>query len=164
MIEQSDAAVRAIRDVYESDHPRLWRSVYGFSGSRHVADEAVAEAFAQALRRGSEIGDVGAWVWRSAFAIARGELQRRPATGVVDDERGGESEPSGLAELLEALSQLSVADRELLVLCHVGGWTPGDLGPVLGASAGALRVRLHRATRRARALLEKLDEEEHRNA
>ena len=42
-----------------------------------MADDAVAEAFAQALRRRSEIREPGRWVWRAAFRIARGELKRR---------------------------------------------------------------------------------------
>jgi RNA polymerase sigma-70 factor (ECF subfamily) len=53
------------------------------------------------------------------------------------------------------LGELSEADRELIVLCHVGGWKPGELAGLLDTSAGALRVRLHRATKQARALLER---------
>ncbi len=158
-----DAAVEMtmerVRRVYETDHVRLWRSVYGFARSRHVADEAVAETFAQALRRGDELRDVQAWVWRTAFAIARGELQRASTSGgtfdaVADSTGERVDEGPGLSNLMESLSGLSQDDREILVLCHVGGWTAGELGPVLGESSGALRVRLHRATKRARALLD----------
>ena len=77
VVMQADTVSERVRAVYETDHARLWRSIYAFGGSRDVADEATAEAFAQALRRGDEIRNVAAWVWRSAFAIARGELQRR---------------------------------------------------------------------------------------
>ena len=152
-----EAATERVRAVYVADHARLWRSLYAFSGSRDVADEATAEAFAQALRRGDEVRDVDAWVWRSAFAIARGELQRLRRTsadvGVHDgaDERFDDGDLSGL---LARLASLSAADRELLVLCHVGGWKPGDLAAVLGEPAGRVRVRLHRATERARKILE----------
>lgn len=153
--------IARVRQVYETDHARLWRSVYGFARSRHVADEAVAESFAQALRRGDEIRDVQAWVWRTAFNIARGELQRSSTlsgsrTHEVPADWAAERVDEGLAlaNLMESLSALSESDREILVLCHVGGWTAGELGPILGQSSGALRVRLHRATRRARALLD----------
>lgn len=143
-----------VRAVYVADHARLWRSLYAFSGSREVADEATAEAFAQALRRGDEIRDVAAWVWRSAYAIARGELQRRrrsgPSTGTEPTDAG-----TSLGELLGALAGLPDADRELIVLCHVAGWKPGELAAVLDANPGAIRVRLHRATAKARDLLER---------
>lgn len=150
----SDLAVQRVRRVYETDHPRLWRSLFAYTGSRAVADDAAAEAFAQVLRRGDEVRDVSAWVWRSAFAIARGELQQRSRSG-----GGGESielaadDPDGLAGVMAQLQELSAEDRELLVLCHVAGWKPRELAPVLGVPVGALRVRLHRATRRARELM-----------
>lgn len=150
----SDLAVHRVRRVYETDHPRLWRSLFAYTGSRTIADDAAAEAFAQALRRGDEVRDVAAWVWRSAYAIARGELQRRSRS-----MGGGESielavgDPDDLAGVMAQLQELSPDDRELLVLCHVAGWKPRELAPVLGVPVGALRVRLHRATRRARELM-----------
>jgi RNA polymerase sigma-70 factor, ECF subfamily len=153
-----DVAVERVRAVYESDHDRLWRSLYAFTGSRPIADDASAEAFAQALRRGSEVRDVAAWVWRSAYAIARGELQRRSLTSAVAAdaivaEVAATGEHDELVAVLNQLRPLSHEDRELLVLCHVAGWKPRELAPVLGISASTLRVRLHRATRRARELM-----------
>jgi DNA-directed RNA polymerase specialized sigma24 family protein len=38
---------------------------------------ALAEAFAQALRRGDRLTDPLAWIWRIAFRVAAGELKRR---------------------------------------------------------------------------------------
>lgn len=149
----SDLAVQRVRRVYESDHPRLWRSLYAYTGSRAIADDAAAEAFAQVLRRGDDVHDVAAWVWRSAFAIAKGEMQRRGRSGAAVPETAVEDHTGDLAGVLARLDALSEDDRELLVLCHVAGWKPRELAPVLGVPVGALRVRLHRATRRARELL-----------
>lgn len=162
---QVDLAVERVRRVYEADHERLWRSLFAFCGSRPLADDAVAEAFAQALRRGEQIDDVAAWVWKSAFAIARGELKRR---GRTIGEPPGDRRSAAIADephddgdiqhLLQRLAALSHDDRELIVLCHVGGWKPRELAPVLGIPAGTLRVRLHRATARAREILEGEDQ------
>jgi RNA polymerase sigma-70 factor (ECF subfamily) len=150
----SDLAVHRVRRVYETDHPRLWRSLFAYTGSRTIADDAAAEAFAQALRRGDEVRDVAAWVWRSAYAIARGELQRRSrSTGGGESIELAVGDPDDLAGVMAQLQELSPDDRELLVLCHVAGWKPRELAPVLGVPVGALRVRLHRATRRARELM-----------
>jgi len=41
-----------------------------------VASDAVAEAFAQLIRRGDEVRDPRAWVWRSAFRIADRDVPR----------------------------------------------------------------------------------------
>lgn len=151
----SESTTQRVRELYDADHARLWRSVYAFSGSADVADEAVAEAFAQLLRRGDDVREPAAWLWRSAFAIARGDLKRRRAGGIVTGrELGRDDVPGGLAEVLARLNGLSHDDRELLVLCHVGGWKPTELAPLFDVPAATLRVRLHRATNRARTLLE----------
>ena len=57
--------------------PRLWRALLLYAGSREVADEAVSEAFAQAVSASTPIRDVPAWVWTAAFRIAAGEMRRR---------------------------------------------------------------------------------------
>lgn len=156
MAELAADGYERVRAVYASDHARLWRSLYAFSGSRELADEAAAEAFAQALRRGDEIRDVAAWVWRSAYAIARGELQRKRRAGAAAAVEPTVADGQ-LGDLLAALAELPEADRELIVLCHVAGWKPGELATVLDANPGAIRVRLYRATARARELLERSD-------
>jgi hypothetical protein len=63
--------------LYEEHRDRLWRGVYATCGDPDVASDAVAEAFAQALRRGDAIRDPLAWVWRAAFRISAGELKAR---------------------------------------------------------------------------------------
>ncbi|MBK5223372.1 MAG: RNA polymerase sigma factor [Acidimicrobiia bacterium] len=143
--------VDRVRTAYESTHARLWRSVLAFSGSREIADDAVAEAFAQVLRSGDEVRNVEAWAWRSAFAIARGELSRRTATGPVPDV-ADEPMPEPAVDLIRTLRQLPALDRELLVLVHIGGWTPSELAEITSTPASTVRVRLYRANRRARAL------------
>lgn len=145
--------VERVRAAYEATAPRLWRAVVAFAGSTAVADDAVAEAFAQVLRRGAEVVDVSAWVWRAAFSIARGDLARgrRDVAAVVD---GIDDTDGALVDLLSALAGLPPADRELLVLRYVAGWTPTELAGLLGASPTAVRVRLHRARAKARPLFE----------
>ena len=81
-----------------------------------------------------------------------GELKRRSSNGALP-EATIELQTDGVAELLRRLVAMSDGDRELVVLCHVGGWKPNELARVTGVPAGVIRVRLHRATRRARDLL-----------
>jgi DNA-directed RNA polymerase specialized sigma24 family protein len=63
--------------LYREEAPRLWRAVFALTRSSEIASDAVAEAFAQCLRRGDGVREPRAWVWRAAFAIARGELKDR---------------------------------------------------------------------------------------
>lgn len=148
--------VGRVHAAYSATHARLWRAVLAFAGSADIADDAVAEAFAQALRRGDAVRDVEAWVWRTAFAVARGELaSRRRTADTVDDS--ATTLPDRAIDLISALQLLPAGDRELLVLCHVGGWTPTELADITGVPAATMRVRLFRANRRARRLLTEED-------
>jgi DNA-directed RNA polymerase specialized sigma24 family protein len=75
-----DVMVSARRDLeglYREHGKRLWWALVAFSGDREIASDAESEAFAQALRRGDVIRDPLAWIWRTAFRIAAGELKAR---------------------------------------------------------------------------------------
>ena len=148
-----------VREVYEAQHVRLWRAVAVWSGSSEVADEAVAEAFAQLVRRGDAVGDPAAWAWRAAFRIAAGELQRRRAE--VRYEVGDVSLPAVHSEpvldLMQALQHLSDQQRACVVLCDLLEYSAEEAGPLLHTSSATVRVQRMRARRRLRALLEVKD-------
>ena len=55
-------APQDIEALYRADADRLWRAVYAFAGDAEIASDAVAEAYAQLLRRGSAVRDPAAWV------------------------------------------------------------------------------------------------------
>lgn len=59
--------------------------------------------------------------------------------------------------LARALAQLPEPDREVLLLSGWDGLTPAQMAIVLGCSPPAARVRLHRARRRLRGLLDAPD-------
>ena len=149
--------VARVRAAYERCHARLWRALLAWSGSPDVADEAAAEAFAQALRRGAAIDDVEAWVWRAAFRIAGGELARRGAAGltasVPDLGQDDGWAPSLEGELLDALRSLSAQQRACVVLRDVGGLSVGEVAAALGTSPGTVRVQHLAGRRRLRRTL-----------
>jgi DNA-directed RNA polymerase specialized sigma24 family protein len=72
-VEPNEAAERAFRE----QAPRLWRSLLAFTGDPEIANDAIAEAFAQLLGRGDAIEAHDRWVWRAAFRVAAGELKDR---------------------------------------------------------------------------------------
>jgi RNA polymerase sigma-70 factor (ECF subfamily) len=146
------------RTAFEAEHARLWRSVLAHTGDPEVASDAVAEAFAQAVRRGDEVRDPVAWLWRAAFRIAGGQLADRrrweePGGEPAGVSPSGDTLPDDVVALLDALAGLGEGDRRVVVLSLVGGWSAAEVGAIVGASAGAVRVRLHRARGRLRAAL-----------
>ena len=104
------AALDDVERTYKEQSEKLWRSLLLFSGDPEVASDAVAEAFAQVLRRGAAVRDVDRWVWTAAFRIARGELKRRRAheslSSDVADAVPGDV-PTETVDLIRALTQLS---------------------------------------------------------
>src|SRR5919201_2535752 len=78
--------------LYRVQGARMWHAVLAFAGDPEVASDAVAEAFAQALRRGDEIRDPERWLWRSMFKIAAGELKERGRSSPFEIEASYELE------------------------------------------------------------------------
>jgi RNA polymerase sigma-70 factor, ECF subfamily len=143
----------ALERVYRSERDRLWRSLLAFSASPEIASDAMAEAFAQALRRGGELRDPARWVWRAAFRIAAGELESRWRTGGEMPERAYEAEEPA-RELIAALARLSTNQRLAVVLHDAAGYRAREVAAVIGSTPAAVRVHLLRARRRLRELLE----------
>jgi RNA polymerase sigma-70 factor (ECF subfamily) len=139
--------------LYREQGARMWRSVLAFAGDPEVASDAVAEAFAQALRRGDEIRDPERWLWRSMYRIAAGELKERGRRQMTDVERSYEIEEPA-RELISALRKLSPKQRSAVVLHHAAGYPLREVAAILGSTTGAVKVHLARGRRRLRALLE----------
>jgi RNA polymerase sigma-70 factor, ECF subfamily len=155
-LSEPESVERRLESVYREHGARLWRSVLLASGSREVADDAVAEAFAQALRRGRALRDPAAWVWRAAFRIAAGELKERgrmrafavePVLGI----------PEPFVDLWRALAMLPMKQRASVVMADYAGWSHREIAKALDSSVSAVGVHVHRARKRLRDLLEDAD-------
>lgn len=143
--------------VYRARGPVLWRAVLLFSGDREIANDAVAEAFAQALRRVEEVRSLERWVWRTAFLVARGMLKERRNTGWdMGLERPDHRYelPEQTVELLQVLLQLSARQRAVVVLHYYADYPLREIAALLGSTTAAVGVHLNRARRRLRTLLE----------
>jgi RNA polymerase sigma-70 factor (ECF subfamily) len=150
-----------VRLTYVEVRGPLWRALVAWSGEVDVADEAVAEAFAQLLRRGDEVNDPSAWVWRAAFRVAAGDLQQRRGRA----RRGADPQalelvpsitdrlPDDALDLVEALRSLTDQQRSCIALVDVAGHTAPSAAEILGTSAATVRVQLMRARRQLRTLL-----------
>ena len=150
--------------VYREHGDRLWRALVAFSGDREIASDAVAEAFAQALRRGDALRSPGAWVWRAAYRIAAGELKERGRSAGSATRDGVSSEApfdeasARAATLLAALRHLSPMQRAAVILHHYAGHPVKEVAAIVGSTGPAVRVHLSRGRRRLRELLEDHDD------
>ncbi len=153
------------------------RELLGYAVRRSAdpddAADTVAETFLIAWRRLGEVplgNEARLWLFGTARHVLanqdRGARRRDRLTERLRDELRRElpvnhaQEQSGL---LEALAELSEADRELLTLIGWEELTPTQAARVLGISPLAARTRLHRARRRLRARLAEHPPENSRN-
>jgi RNA polymerase sigma-70 factor (ECF subfamily) len=146
----------SVEAVYRADGDRLWRAVLAYAGDREIASDAVAEAFAQALRRGPAVRDPAAWTWRAAFRIAAGALKARRIAGPLPEsstDTGGEPDRYGDPDLLAALRQLPDAQRAAVVLYYYADLPVREIAARLGSNGLAVRANLSRGRRQLRNLL-----------
>jgi RNA polymerase sigma factor (sigma-70 family) len=142
----------AVEALYRSDGARLWSAVRGYTGDPSISDDAVAETFAQLLRRGDDVRNPGAWVWTTAFRIAARELQRRRAT--VPDPPDTPYDPGVVDErVLSAIARLSDRQRASVVLHYYADRPVKEVAEILATTAAAVSVHLFRARKHLRVLL-----------
>jgi RNA polymerase sigma factor (sigma-70 family) len=144
--------VDAVERTYRAQAERLWRALVLFSSDPDVASDAVSEAFAQAMARGSSIHDLDRWVWRAAFNIARGDLKRRARQSGELPELPAEV-PIETVDLVRALAKLSSKQRASVVLHHYAGYSTRETARIIGSTTGAVGMHLDRGRKRLRELL-----------
>jgi len=153
----------------------VFRIVGGFLANRADVEEVAQEAFLRAFmglpgfRAGSPFGP---WIARIATRASYDRLRRRQRGPEVawedlslDERQAAQSLAAGLdpairtaaRDLLErAVASLRPRDRQALILAEAQGRTAAEIGAALGCSPLAARIRLHRARRTMRRVVERL--------
>lgn len=142
-----------IERLYRDRGDRIWRGLLAFAGDPEVASDAVAEAFAQVLRRGDEVRDPERWIWRAAFRIAAGELKERRRSVETGTAIGSYEMEEPARDLVVALRALSERQRAAVVLHDAAGYPAREVARIVGSTEAAVRVHLMRGRRRLRELL-----------
>lgn len=137
---------------------------YRITGTIDDADDVVQDVFAglpNALRTYEGRGTFGAWIHRLATRTSllvlrgsgrRGKWHRRAAS-----EQATTSSPDRITERLvlqEALDLMPEDLRVVFILKEVEGYSHAEIADLVGISAGASGVRLHRARKLLRKRLE----------
>jgi RNA polymerase sigma factor (sigma-70 family) len=159
-----DADADRFTRLYEANY----RRVVGYALRRapaEVAREVADESFLIAWRRLPEVPEPALpWLLVTARNLL-GDHHRsgRRADVLLVEAVGIAAEPDpseAVVErsvVLQAVGALPAADREALVLTVWDGLSNRDAASVAGCSIGTFAVRLHRARRRLRAQLDRID-------
>jgi RNA polymerase sigma-70 factor (ECF subfamily) len=157
------------RELFEAAFGAVRRYVHHRGVTGGAADDVVAETFLVAWRRLDDVPQDDPLPW--LLAVARNVclnqrradrrrlafLQRLPPPPSVPPpaEPAEPDDWSDMTAVRAAFARLGEGDREILCLVAWDGLTSTQAATVLGCSAGAARVRLHRARQRLADELEK---------
>lgn len=150
-----DELVLRFEAAFEAHHRRVLAYAMRRCPSVADAEDATSETFTVAWRR---VGDLppteAALPWLLAVArrvLANRHRSERRFTSLIDRLKGQPRPPVGPAPTsaaAEALGRLGPDDQELLRLLAWDGLSQAEAGAVLGISANAVAIRLHRARKR----------------
>jgi RNA polymerase sigma-70 factor (ECF subfamily) len=157
-IVRSGAHAASPEDRFRGLFNAHYGAIYSYCARRlgtTDAADAAADVFTVAWRRIGRVPDEPEtlpWLYGVARKVVsttersrRRSLRLGARLAATSHERATEFDPSGVEALVASLRP---ADREILMLAAWEGLSPEDLGRVLGCSANAAAVRLHRARRR----------------
>ena len=152
-------------ELYEQFAGRVLAYARRHAG-RDDAEDVVAETFHVAWRRRDVVPEEPLpWLIGVAHNVLRSQLRTARRTTPADTlERladvAGDSQEVGVErrlELVQLLAKLPDHEREALLLVAWDDLSADQAARVLGISAGAVRVRIHRARKRLQAVKEALD-------
>ncbi len=158
----------ALGQLYERYVDAIYRYMLYRTGSHETAEDLSAEVFAQMLTSIARYEDMGvpfgAWLFRIARARLVDHWRRnriREAQTVVLSEDveeflvGAESADLGREnyELLQALSYLTKAERDLVLLRFASNLSNQEIALVVNSNPNAVKSMLYRALRKLRDIL-----------
>ena len=163
LVEQAISGDRnAFDSLVRSRIDAVYRTSLAILGDAADAADAVQETFVSAWRHRAALRDpdaFDAWLGRINLNACRGHLRRRGRTRVreirlLDPEDGREPVATGRpfddrtadADAFDrAFARLSFDDRAVLVMHHLQERPVAEIAAALGAPAGTIKSRLHRA-------------------
>jgi RNA polymerase sigma-70 factor (ECF subfamily) len=154
---------------------RLYSLALRVTRDPDLAADAVQEAFATALERAADFrgeASLGTWLHRIVYNKGIDLLRRRGKEAMLPDEEAGFTGPDrtrspswsrppdeillgaeAVAALERAVGDLTPVQRVVFEMREVEGRTTDEVAEILDIPAGTVRVHLHRARMRLRALL-----------
>ena len=140
---------------------RLRRLAYGVLTDKSLVDDVLQEAFIRAYRklpgRFESDRQEAAWLYRIVYRCCLNELRsarrRREVPAEVDFDSAVWSEPSDSVWIADALAELSVDQRAVVLLVDLLGFDYASAAAILRTPRGTIAWRLNVARTRLREVL-----------
>jgi RNA polymerase sigma-70 factor (ECF subfamily) len=163
---------RAFEELVEITHRRVYSLAFRLTGDRTEAEDVSQEAYLRMFRGLAgfrEEAQFETWMHRIVTNCAISMRKRRGRFGDLlaeepEDVPVPDSTAPALVErdsLSRALAMLPEGQRIAVLLKDVYGLSCKEIGEELGVGEGAVKVRLHRARKRLRELLDEPDARAH---
>ena len=160
--ESHGERVERFRLLYDAAYPRILAYALRRARSREDAFDALSETFTVVWRRLDDVpGDERqiAWVYGVARRVLANQYRGADRRRRLDERMAVTATPAAdpdLGLVHEALDRLRPDDREILTLSAWDDLDNDEIAVVLGITAAAVAVRLHRARRRLAVELDRV--------
>jgi RNA polymerase sigma-70 factor (ECF subfamily) len=157
---------QALVEIYERYSSELFRYGYRMLDDPNLAEDCVADTFHRfliAVRSGTSIENIRAYLYRIAHNWITDHYRRRPPLAVPLDENlhiSPEGNPSHLVgqeldrqRVRSALLQLSPDQRQVIELRFMENWSHMEVADALGKTVEATRALQYRAVEALRQIL-----------
>jgi RNA polymerase sigma-70 factor, ECF subfamily len=154
----------ALRFLYVSYSHNIYGYVRSIVRDDHEAEDITQHVFAKLMTRIGRYDDRGvpffAWLLRLARNVAIDHLRANrltPTENVLDPDTSSGIDLDQAETVRSALASLPHEQREVVVLRHVVGLTPGEIADRMGRSEGSIHGLHHRGRRALQRELARLD-------
>lgn len=156
------SARRRFEALLERHGPRLRGVAFAMLGGPDAVDDVLQEAFVRAYRklpgRFESERQEAAWLYKIVVRCCLNELRRRrrrPAVPGLPEEEAiaAAEEPSAVLAVADALAQLPVDQRAVVLLVDLAGFDYEAAASVLCVPRGTVASRLNAARSRLRAVM-----------
>jgi RNA polymerase sigma factor (sigma-70 family) len=151
----------ALREIYDSEAPRMLGVAMRLLRRRSLAEEAVHDAFVQVWQKAGSFdparGDGRSWLYailrNRALNILRGEnrtelVEDFEPMGLISEEEDAESlmlRLSDAGSLKRCLQRLEPPRRQAITLAYIHGLSHGELAGRLGVPLGTIKSWIRRS-------------------
>jgi RNA polymerase sigma-70 factor (ECF subfamily) len=154
----------ALRYLYVSYAHNIYGYVRSIVRDEHEAEDVTQHVFAKLMTAIVKYDDRGvpffAWLLRLARNVAIDHLRANrltPTENVLDPDASCGADLDQPEMVRAALATLPDEQRQVVILRHVIGLTPGEIANCMGRSEGSIHGLHHRGRRALRSELERLD-------
>ncbi len=147
-------------ELYSVFAKDMYRFALYYTGSSHLAEDAVSDAALSAFEKIGQLKKRSAfksWLFSILFNCCK-KQQREKALSLKRVELSQirdlpESEKPDTATLRSALSLLESEEKEILLLSFIGGYTGSEIAKMLSLNSSSVRSKKSRAVNKLREMM-----------